>query len=104
MRMLQTKIEGLEKENKALKASQEEMKADVAIVSDELKALLEEVGLDDILTPQDGQLQVDKGDIIKIFGKLTLKFTTGKIKVSDLQNRWERLSPVLMKYSYLLEQ
>lgn len=98
-------LRSLRAENAQLKAEKEEMRRDVAILSNELKKMVTEAGLESLFPRKENEdREISSSDVVKVLGSVALKFTTGKLKMSYFKEKWSEVSPVISKYSYLIQE
>lgn len=100
----QFRIKELTAQNAQLKEREAEMRQDVHTIANELKNAIETAGLNELINEDFGSQEVKTSDVIKILGKVVMKFTMKKIKLDELKKSWSKISPTLLKYNYLLKE
>lgn len=97
-------IERLRSENAQLRSEKAEMEKDMGFIANTVKNQWNELGFDfsDMEKKEGGKLSfAEIGKISLTVGK---KLLSGKVKIQDIVDKWDMLTPIMGKYDHLIEE
>ncbi len=99
-----TIIQQLKEENARLRAEKLQTEKDMAFVANTVKNAWNELGFDfsDMAEKKKGE-KMTMSEIAKISLSVGRKLISGKIKIQDLVDKWDQVTPIMKKYEHVIE-
>lgn len=94
-------IQQLKDENERLRNENLEIKEDISKVANTFKTAWDSLGLD--FSKMGNGKKVNMMDIVKISTSVGRKMMSGEIKIQELYNKWESVSPIIEKHKHVIE-
>ncbi|WP_107037863.1 hypothetical protein [Brumimicrobium mesophilum] len=97
-------IQRLRDENEQLKLEKSEMEKDMGFIANTVKNQWNELGFDfSDMSKKEGE-KLSFAEIGKISLTVGKKLLSGKVKIQDIVDKWEMLTPIMNKYDHLMDQ